>query len=291
LDSVLHVYNTGFIHTSSKAIEYDLPYPFCAFDYAKFCQGLARQAGTDFLKGQALGLKDGHLVTDKGEFEATCLIDASGWRAVLASSINSNFVDFSAMSFGIETTVNYQGDGLHFWMDPRLIKQGVGWLFPCGSQTRFGVGSYIGETNLGPKLASFLSSFRLQLAEVHGGFFPSSLRRPVVGKTFLVGDAAGQCEPLTGAGIGSAIYFGLRCAEIVQRVIDEEISLEAGLQHYQKLVGTYRHYYSFLEGFQKRFLSLPDSWRRRFLRLVSYRPLCHFMLHRYQRHSALEKVP
>ena len=37
MDSVLQVYNTGFIHTSSKIIEYNLPYLFCAFDYQKFC--------------------------------------------------------------------------------------------------------------------------------------------------------------------------------------------------------------------------------------------------------------
>ncbi len=36
MDSVLQVYNTGFIHTPSKTIEYDLPYPVCSFDYQKF---------------------------------------------------------------------------------------------------------------------------------------------------------------------------------------------------------------------------------------------------------------
>lgn len=105
-----------------------------------------------------------------------------------------------------------------------------------------------------------------------------------------MGDAAGQCEPLTGAGIGAALYFGLGCAGIVQKVIDKEISLEAGLQHYNELVKTYHHYYSFLEGFQKRLLSLPDSWRRRFMMLISYRPLCHFLLKRYQRHGPVEQT-
>ncbi len=290
MDSVLHIYNTGFIHTSSKTIEYDLPYPFCAFDYAKFCRGLTRRSEADFLKAQVLCLRDGHVVTDKGELEATCLVDASGWHAVLASSVNRGFVDSSTMSFGIETTVNYEGEGLHFWLDPGLIERGIGWLFPCGSQARFGVGSYVGDTNLRPRLASFLSDFRLQLADVHGGFFPSRLRRPTMGKTFLVGDAAGQCEPFTGFGIRPALYFGLKCADTVQRVIDKEMNLEEGLRHYNKLVRTYHRHYTFLGGLQKLLLALPNSWLTQLLGFISYRPIFNFILEWHQRHTPIEEA-
>jgi len=290
LDSVLQVYNTGFIHTSSKTVEYDLPYPFCAFDYQKFYQTLVKRVEVKTIKANVRGLMDGCVMTDEGSFRGICIIDASGWKAVLASSLESDFVHRSKMSSGIETTVNYQGEGLHFWVDPQLIKQGIGWLSPCGSQSRIGVGSYVGDTNLWPKLASFLSGFRLQLAEVHGGFFPWRMRSPTVGRLFLVGDAAGQCEPLTGFGIRPAIYFGLRCAAIVQRVIDREISLEEGLQHYNELVRSYHGYYTLLEGLQKGLLSLPNSWLTQLLVLLSHRPVCHFLLRRHQRHAPLEEV-
>lgn len=55
LDSVLQVYSTGFIHICSRTIQYDLPYPFCAFDYRGLCQTLARrsQAG---VKGYISGV-------------------------------------------------------------------------------------------------------------------------------------------------------------------------------------------------------------------------------------------
>ncbi len=263
MESVLQVYRRGFIHTQKRTIEYDLPYAFCAFDYARFCQSLAKRSKADFLKARVLGLDDGHLMTDKGEYKATCLIDASGWRAVLANSVERDFVDFCTMSFGIGTTVGYQAEGIHFWMDQGVIKGGVGWLFPCGSKARVGVGSYIGETSLRKTLSSFLSDFGLPLAEVHGGFFPWRLRRPAVGKIFVVGDAAGQCEPLTGEGIRPAIYFCLKCAEAVQQVIDGRIGLEEGLQHYKQQVRIYQRYY-------------PS--------------LCHFLLHWYHGHAALESV-
>ncbi len=290
MDSVLQVYNTGFIHTSSKTVEYDLPYPFCAFDYQKFCQTLVKRAEAKIIKANVRGLTDGYVMTDEGPFRGRCIIDASGWRAVLASSLERDFVHRSKMSFGIETTVSYQGEGLHFWVDPRLVKRGFGWLFPCGSQARIGVCSYIGETNLRPKLASFLNGFHLQVAEVHGGFFPWRMRRPTVGSLFLVGDAAGQCEPLTGFGIKPAIYFGLRCGDIVQRVIDRQISLEEGLRHYNELVRTSHHYYTILEGLQKGLLSLPNSWLTRLLVLLSYRPICHLLLQGHQRPAPLEEV-
>jgi len=289
-DSVLQVYQRGFIHTRRRTIEYHLPYPFCAFDYAQFCRSLARRSRADFLKARVLGLEDGQVVTDRGKFQATCLIDASGWRAVLASSIESGFVDFSTMSFGIGTTVAYQGEGLHFWMDPSLIGRGVGWLFPCGTKARVGVGSYVGDTGLRKVLSSFLSGFGLRLGKVHGGFFPWRLRRPVVGKIFVVGDAAGQCEPLTGEGIRPAIYFGLKCAEAVQQVIDGKASLEEGLRHYQREVRRYQRYYSFLEWFQRSLSRLPHWQQTRLLAFFSRPSISQFLLHWYRKHAALESV-
>lgn len=290
LDSVLQIYNTGFIHTSSNTIEYDLPYSFCAFDYQKLCQTLVKQVEAKIIKADVSGQTNDCVMTDEGPFHGTCIIDASGWKAVLASSLEKGFVHRSQLSFGIESTVNYEGEGLHFWLDPQLIGRGVGWLFPCGKQARFGVGSYIGETSLQKALSSFLSDFGLQLADVHGGFFPSKLRKPTVSSTFLVGDAAGQCEPFTGFGIRPAIYFSLKCAEAVQQVIDKEISLEEGLQRYNELVRTYHRHYTFLGGLQKLLLVLPNSWLTRTLELISYRPVFNFILEWHQRHASLEEV-
>ncbi len=289
-DSLLHGYHRGFIHTATKAIEYDLPYPFCAFDYFTFCQGLVKQEKADFLKARVIGLTDGHVITDKGEFEGRCVVDAPGWRTVLASPNDSSPLDYSAMCFGIETTVDCEAEGLHFWMDSRLIKMGVGWLFPCGARARIGVGSYLGETRLKASLASFLEKFGLLVGTIHGGYFPRRLKEPVSQQEFLVGDAAGQCEPLTGDGIGPALFFGSKCGEIVQRVTDKHISLREGLRWYAQLVRRYRRYYSFLEWFQWHLLSLPDLWQRRLLTLFSLRPICYFLLNWYQRHTALKRL-
>ncbi|MBI2847916.1 MAG: tryptophan 7-halogenase [Chloroflexi bacterium] len=217
------------------------------------------------LKANVLGLSDGHVVTDSGVFRARCLIDASGWRAVLASSIRREFVRKADMGFGIETTVDYEGEDMHFWCDSRVVSPGVGWCFPCGGHARIGVGSYNSQTSLVANLASLLTQFHRPAAEMHGGFFPSRFRQVTVDNIFLVGDAAGQCEPLTGFGIRPALYFGAKCGDIVQKFIAGKTSLEEGLACYENLVGRSRRYYAFLGWAQDHLMSLPDPALTRWL--------------------------
>lgn len=63
LDSVLQVYDIGFIHTSSTTIQYKLPYPFCAFDYQKFCQTILKQAEVKVIKANVRGVTDSRVIT------------------------------------------------------------------------------------------------------------------------------------------------------------------------------------------------------------------------------------
>lgn len=290
MDTVLQVYRQGFIHTPARTIEYDLPYPFCAFDYHGFCQALARRSETDFLKATVHGLRAGRVATDRGEFEATCLIDASGWRAALASSIDEGFVNPSTMSFGVETVLPLRGTSLYFWVDHSLIRQGVGWLFPCGDQSRAGVGSYQGSAGVKEGLSTFLRRLGAEGNGVHGGFFPWRLRRPTVGNIFVVGDAAGQCLPLTGEGIRPALYFGMRCGDIVQRVIDGHIGLEQALRLYQVQVNKYRWCYSLLETLQHRLIRLPMPRLTGVLVLLRFGPVWRFLLGHYDRLASLDRL-
>jgi len=290
MDSVVHVYRTGYIHTLSRTVEFDLPYPFCAFDYDRLCQILVRRLDATIIKANVRGMQDGAVLTDEGAFSGTCVIDASGWRAVLASSLEADFVDRSKMSFGIETTAHYRDEGLHFWINPPPIRRAAGWLFPRGEEAGIGIGSYIGETKLGSNLESFVRGFGVDSERVCGGYFTWRMRSPTVGGIFLVGDAAGQCLPLTGEGIRPGMYFGTKCAEIVQSVIDGEISLEEGLKQYDEVVRAFGRYYRFLEGLQKGLLRLPTSWLTRLLVFLSKETRSGFLLHRYERRMSFSSL-
>src|SRR5207245_1192866 len=103
--------------------------------------------------------------------------------------------------------------------DRRVVSRGLGWVFPVGRGSLIGLGSYAGASRLGPALRVFLADLGAPPAGYHGTFFPSRLGRPTVGRLFAVGDAAGQCLPLTAEGIRPALYFGDRCGELIRRVL------------------------------------------------------------------------
>lgn len=282
-DSVLQVYHQGFIHTPTRTIKYELPYPLCTVDYPAFCQRLAERSQADFLKANVQTLTNGRVITDKGEFEARCLVDASGWRAVLASSIDADFVDTSALSFGLDTTVPLRGTGLYFWVDRSLVSRGVSWLFPCGDHSRAGVGSYEGSSGVKLGLKAFSLRLGVESNGTHGGFFPWKLRQPTVGNVFLVGDAAGHCLPLTGEGIRPALHFGIRCGDIVQQVIDGQVSFDEGLGQYRAEVMEHRRVYSLMEMLQRRLIRLPMPWLTAVMRVLSVGPVFQGVMGRYER--------
>ena len=89
---------------------------------------------------------------------------------------------------------------------------------------------------------------------------------------FAVGDAAGQCLPLTAEGIRPALYFGSECGRIVQRVLDGAISLESGLDAYARLVERYRRAYRVLQLAQWIAAHAPTRWFAALTELAAMQP-------------------
>src|SRR3990172_7351998 len=115
-------------------------------------RSLSRELNVRFIRAVVRGLDGSEVVTDRGRFRGRVLVDASGWRAVLASALARGFVDRRAMSFGIGTEPECTETRLHFWLDPTVVPHGMGWLFPAGATARVGLASHGGETNLVPVL-------------------------------------------------------------------------------------------------------------------------------------------
>ena len=257
-DTVLQTFETIIVHIDSKRVVFNLPYPFCTIDYKKFCGMMLERSRAEFLRATVLGLRGDRVITDKGEFGSPCIIDASGWKAVLAGSLRKEFVRKEDLSFGIETVLDYSDDSLHFWWNG-FTEKGVTWIFPCNGKSRMGIGSYIGETRLKEGLKTFLEKFDLEMAELHGGFFPHRLREPTVENIFLIGDSAGQCMPFTGEGIRLALHFGGACGTIVQRVIDGKINLKQGLDDYRNFVMKHKGAFDTMSRGQRFLTAIPHS--------------------------------
>lgn len=274
-ESVLQVHRTLAFHAADRKALFDVTsVPFCTFDYGRFCGGLADTlAGVNMLQATVRGLEGDLVLTDRGAYRGTVLVDASGWNAVLARALHPNFVDRRALSFGLGTEAPRRGEGLCFWFDPHHLPQGVFWVFPVGGRARIGVASYAGDDHLRAHLDLLLCRMGLATGAVSGGFFPAGLREPTVENVFVVGDAAGQCLPLTGEGIRPALVFGQTCGRIVQRVLDGDLGLAQGLAAYRSRMLGYRRAYRVMRWFQDFMLRAPLALVKRLFERAAREPL------------------
>lgn len=259
LDCLRQVHDSILLHLPRRTIEYPLPYPFCTFDYRTLCQRLLLQSDAEVLQASILG-HEGHIVfTTRGAYDAEILIDATGWRAALATNGRQQARARRGMNFGIETSVPLRDHGLHFYYDPdNLGSHNIGWLFPVDAFSRAGLGSYHGRTHFPTPLQGFTSTyFQARMNGHHGGYFPYRLQPPTTGHVFRVGDAAGQCFPLTGEGIRPAMVFGAAVGRLAGRVLAGEMREAEALAAYRELARRRRPAYRFLAVAQRILPGLP----------------------------------
>ncbi|MEW6062841.1 MAG: hypothetical protein AB1571_00510 [Nanoarchaeota archaeon] len=281
--SILQKFNTVTLNTKNNEHEVKLNYPYCTIDYETFCKDWMKKIDAEFIKTNAVGYKNGKgVITKNGNYDAKCIVDCSGWNAVIASSLRKNFVNKKMMSFGIETELKYKDNTLRFFADSGIIKKGAAWIFPIGNESRFGVASYVGRTKILDNLKNFVKRYKLRPKKVYGGYFPYGLRDCVAGNIFLVGDSACQTIPLTGEGIRIAVNYGRECGKIVQKVIDNEITLEQGLNMYGEIGNKNKRYYELILKAQNMFINMSDVTIERFAKLLDNKMLMKIMEEKYQ---------
>lgn len=283
-DAVLQIHNQIVVHTPGRDFVYSLSEPFCTFDYAALCQRLWQRADADFVQAAALEVQSGAVKTTQGAFHSAIIVDASGWRAALAHELQPSLVRRDRLNFGLETSVVHPDHDLHFGYDPRnFSKMDVTWAFPAGETNRIGLASYSGDSRLADKLNDFLTELDLQPDKLHGGFLPHSLREPIIGDVFLVGDAAGQCLGLTGEGIRPALFFGTHLGSLLRRVLEGDLSLAQARNAYRKLVVERRGGYEWLCRAQRLLPRLPLPLVRAAMAVVSQPAALSYILTRYMR--------
>ncbi len=259
--SILEVHESLVIHTPSGEAVWRIKIPFCTFDYKRYCLDILNKLGSDVFITGVKRIEGNRVFTNRGEFEGKFVVDATGWRAALANSAIVNYKNYrnkTPLIFGIESEVDCQlPTGLHFYFDPVSFPKGYAWAFPCNGRVRFGVLSYYGETKLMKRLEDFMGRFDLKPKGIHGGYLACGLRETTTENVFVVGDAAGQCLPMTGEGIRTAIWAGLYCGRILRDILDKRISLDEGREIYSKFVWAQKRYYKGLYLFQRLLISTP----------------------------------
>lgn len=284
--TVLRTQDRLVLHTNWGSYSFASPYPWCTFDYQLLCETLFERSRAEFLEASVCRVEGKSIYTNRGEFRARCIVDATGWRAALASSIVPGFAH-TPMNFGIETIrplldrVHVKADALHFWYVPQEVDGGVGWVFPRRNTTSIGLASYFGATHLRQPLNTFVARFNERPDGLHGTYFPHKLRSPIAGQVFVVGDAAGMCLGLTGEGIRPAMFFGEACGQTIRRILTGQITLEAGLSEYAAFVTARKPFFQFFSGAQAILTRVPARWIDGIAQLIRGERLRPWVLDQY----------
>jgi len=271
------------VHTPHGTSRYDLPWTFSTFDYGELCRILFEGCDAQFETAKVEGRADASalsreakrptrhpiagntgrlmtVVTDRGEVSAPLVVDALGWRRVLASA--GYQPPDAPLSRGLEVHPPGAGDDLEIWIDRRYVPAGYGWSFPAGEETRIGVGSF--DPKFHVKDTTVLLAEDLERDAVHyqGNWIPHKLRRGTENGVFFCGDSAGHCLPLTAEGIRTAFYFAIALGEEVRKVVEGSKTREDAMRDYSAFNDSHEWKFNLLLRAQRAVPRLPSRAQR-----------------------------
>jgi len=218
--------------------------------------------------------------TPKGETVIDCkvVIDASGFSSSIARSLGI-VKEWRRYGIGAEYECYCENLDYETWVlmvGTKYSDAGYAWIFPVSkNKARIGVGVGRPESYSDPlqklndiidkKLRPLDEIRKIQPMELHYGFIPNEgPRTPIVyDRLILVGDSAGQSNPLVLEGIRYAIEYGRLGGNIAMKCVSQNCSIE-GLEEYEKLWRdkSQARIKSALR-VQKRWISLSDEeWNR-----------------------------
>lgn len=238
LDCERQRFDTLVMHTPHGTTRFRLPWTFSTFDYREMCallwDGCEARFETAKVHGRAAPANgDGAIAveTDRGVVSAPLLVDALGWRRVLANGDGYQPPD-APLSRGLEVHPPGGAAEMEIWIDRRYVPAGYGWSFPAGEETRIGVGSFDPRFHVRATTELLAEDLERDRVRYQGNWIPHELRRATEGGVFFVGDSAGHCLPLTAEGIRTALYFGIALGRELRSVVEGRQSREGAAAAY-----------------------------------------------------------
>jgi flavin-dependent dehydrogenase len=268
-DAIVQRFRTMDIRTSIGTYTLKLFQPHCTLDYTKLCELIFVRGSAEFRPGNVEPVDENRVKVDGETLEADFIVDCSGWRAIIASTLAKDDFGPVRMTTAMATTVPFKSssfiDSPTYFFDPRIITNGGGFVIPFGDQALVGLGSYVGKEELSPNLSKLLKTVGVKPGLISRFFIPNhGLRPQTVGSVFLVGDAAGQTKPVRGKGILRGTYYGLKCGELIRQVIDGHRNLEQAKTEYHDYIMHEKPVYTIIKNVQS-FLSYAPSSMQSFL--------------------------
>ena len=244
-DSMRQTFSELVVHTPHTTVRMALPWTFSTFDYRELCGLLWAQCGDARFETAKVEGRQSSAVsrqssvgdsiaveTDRGVVSAPLVVDALGWRRILAADGVGFQPPDAPLSRGLEVHPWGASDELEIWIDRHYVPAGYGWSFPARDEVRVGVGSFDPRHHVKEPTVRLAADLERDAVRYQGNWIPHQLRPATAGGVFFVGDSAGHCLPLTAEGIRTALYFGIACGRELRRVVDGRATRDIALRRY-----------------------------------------------------------
>ena len=237
-ESIRQTFPDLVIHTPHATRRYRLPWTFSTFDYRELCVLFDDQNDALFETAKVDGRTGSTVHTDRGDLSAPLIVDALGWRRMLAAP--GYQPPDAPLSRGLEVHPHGRSADLEIWIDRRYVPAGYGWSFPAREEVRVGVGSFDPRFHVKDTTVLLASDLEHDAVRYQGNWIPHKLRPAVEDNIFFVGDSAGHCLPLTAEGIRTAFYFGIACGRELRAVVEGRSSRSEALRRYASFSASHR---------------------------------------------------
>jgi flavin-dependent dehydrogenase len=275
MDAERQRFETLVIHTPHGDARYRLPWTFSTFDYRQICRLLWEQCDARFETAKVNGRaatpnRDGMLAvdTDRGTIAAPLVVDALGWRRMLASGDGYQPPD-APLSRGLEVHPGGASEDLEIWIDRRYVPAGYGWSFPAEDELRIGIGSFDPGFHVKRTTVELTQDLGKEPNEYQGNWIPHKLRRATEGGVFFVGDSAGHCLPVSAEGIRTALYFGITLGRELREVVEGRQSRDQAAATYVKFHESHEWKFKWMLRVQKLVPRVPPRLLGPLIRLMS----------------------
>jgi menaquinone-9 beta-reductase len=236
--SIRQTFPEFVIHTPHATRRYRLPWTFSTFDYRELCVLLDDQNDALFETAKVDGRTGSTVHTDRGDLSAPLIVDALGWRRMLAAP--GYQPPDAPLSRGLEVHPQGRSADLEIWIDRRYVPAGYGWSFPAREEVRVGVGSFDPRFHVKDTTVLLASDLAHDAVRYQGNWIPHKLRPAVEDDVFFVGDSAGHCLPLTAEGIRTAFYCGIACGRELRAVMEGRSSRSEAMRRYASFSASHR---------------------------------------------------
>jgi menaquinone-9 beta-reductase len=267
-------FDTLVMHTPHGTSRYRLPWTFSTFDYRELCQLLWRDCDATFetakVNGRAAPANgDGKIAveTDRGTITAPLVVDALGWRRMLANGDGYQPPD-APLSRGLEVHPGGESEDLEIWIDRKYVPAGYGWSFPAHDELRIGIGSFDPRFHVKKTTVELTHDLGKEPNEYQGNWIPHKIRRATEGGVFFAGDSAGHCLPLSAEGIRTALYFGMALGQELRGVVEGRQTRAQAESNYASFHDTHEWKFKWMLRVQKLIPRVPPRILAPLIRLM-----------------------